>query len=211
MAPSTGLLSTSLWRAAQPLVLASQSRARRELLAGAGIAFDIEPADLDERAIEQSLGTHDGAAVAMALALAKAKFVSGRRPDRLVVGADQTLNFDAESLGKPAGREAARKQLLALRGATHHLHSAVVVVRDGEALFRHVDSARLTMRAFSESFLDAYLEAAGDAVTSSVGGYQLEGLGVQLFERIDGGHTTILGLPLLPLVAFLRQHGCLQE
>lgn len=203
--------SQGLWQAAQPLVLASQSRARRELLAGAGIAFDIEPADLDERGIEQSLGTHDGAAVAMALALAKAQLISGRRPDRLVVGADQTLNFDAGSIGKPAGREAARAQLLAMRGVTHHLHSAVVVVRNGETLFQYVDSAHLTMRAFSESFLDAYLEAAGDKVLSSVGGYQLEGLGVQLFERIDGDHTTILGLPLLPLVAFLRRHGCLQE
>jgi septum formation protein len=203
--------SQRLWRAEQPLVLASQSRARRELLAGAGIAFDIEPADLDERAIEASLGSHDGAEVAMALALAKAQLISGRRPDRLVVGADQTLNFGAESIGKPADRQAARAQLIALRGATHHLHSAVVVVRNGETLFSHVDSARLTMRAFSDRFLDAYLQAAGDAVTSSVGGYQLEGLGVQLFERIDGDHTTILGLPLLPLVAFLRRHGCLQE
>lgn len=202
---------SALWHAAQPLVLASQSRTRRDLLTGAGILFDAEPADLDERAIEANLDTEDGPSVAMALALAKARFVANRRPDRLVIGADQTLNFNGQSLGKSPNRAVARAQLLAMRGATHYLHAAVVAVRNGETLFRHVDSATLTMRAFSESFLDAYLEAAGDKVTTSVGGYQLEGLGVQLFERIEGDHTTILGLPLLPLVAFLRQHGCLQE
>jgi nucleoside triphosphate pyrophosphatase len=126
-----------------------------------------------------------------------------------VLGADQTLAFGARRFSKPTDRASARQQLLALRGQTHVLNSALAVVRDGAVLYNHVEPARLTMRWFSNEVLDRYLDTAGDTVTASVGGYQLERIGIHLFERIDGDHFTILGMPILPLLAFFRQAGAL--
>ena len=131
------------------------------------------------------------------------------RHEHLTFGADQTLALGNRRFSKPRDRDAARAQLLALRGQTHELHSAVAVVRGPEVLYQHVAVARLTMRAFTDDFLDRYLDATGAAVTQSVGAYQLERTGIHLFERIEGDHFTILGLPLLPLLAFLRRHGAL--
>jgi septum formation protein len=199
----------SLWLADQPLVLASQSAIRRAVLEAAGIPVESQPAPIDERAIEAASGAHDPAAVAVLLARAKARAVSAIMPGRLVLGADQTLALGDRRFSKPANRVAARDQLMALRGQTHALRSAVAAARNGEVVFEHCAVAWLTMRAFSKGFLDAYLEAAGDVVMTSVGAYQVEGLGLQLFERIDGDHFTILGLPLPPVLEFLRHDGAL--
>jgi septum formation protein len=196
-----------LWLAPQPLVLASKSDVRGKILAVAGLRFEIRPAQIDERAVEAKAGVTDAAAAARILARAKAETVSTTRPGQLVLGADQTLALGAKRFGKPADRTAAAEQLRALRGRTHELHSSLALVRDGKVLFDCVDSARLTMRAFSDKFLDDYLTIAGSAALSSVGGYQLEGIGIHLFERVEGDYYTILGLPLLPLLAFLRQNG----
>jgi septum formation protein len=146
-------------------------------------------------------------AVAEALAELKAQRVTRRHPGALVIGADQMLECEGVWFDKPSDRAAAREQLLALRGKTHQLVSCAVIVRDGERLWHKVDRARLTMRNFSENFLDGYLDAVGDEVLYSVGAYQLEGLGAQLFQRVEGDFFTILGLPLLPLLGFLRVHG----
>ncbi|HML15267.1 MAG TPA: Maf family protein [Xanthobacteraceae bacterium] len=198
-----------LWRAAAPLVLASGSAVRRRLLEAAGIPVEVRPASLDERALEASAPSEDPSAVAALLARAKALRVAGDLSGRLVVGADQTLALGRRRFDKPADRAAARAQLQALAGRTHELHAALAVARGRDVLFEHVAVARLTMRPLSEAFLDGYLEAAGAAVTASVGGYQLEAVGVHLFERIEGDHFTILGLPLLPLLAYLRAEGSL--
>ena len=198
-----------LWLDSWPLVLASKSASRRVLLEAAGIPVQIHPAEIDERSIEASAGRSDPSEVAALLARAKAKAVAANMPGRLVLGADQTLALDTRRFSKPTDRDAAAVQLQILRGATHALHSAVALARDGAIVYEHVDTARLTMRAFSEAFLQSYLDAAGDAVTASVGAYQLEGLGVQLFERVEGHHSTILGLPLLPLLDWLRKAGVL--
>jgi septum formation protein len=198
-----------LWLAGVPLVLASRSESRRAVLAGAGIPVEILPADIDERAIETHAGRTPAGEVALILARAKARAVAVQRPGRLVLGADQTLGLGDRLFAKPADLAGARAQLKSLRGTTHALHSAVVLVRDGAVVFEQCEMARLTMRDFSDRFLEAYLEAAGPAVTASVGGYQIEGVGIQLFERIDGDHFTILGLPLLQLLSYLRREGCL--
>lgn len=199
----------ALWLASEPLVLASASRVRQALLRNAGIAVEVCPAALDERAVEAAASSPHAAAVAALLSREKACAVARRRHGRLVLGGDQVLSFSSRRLAKPADRAAARARLLALRGRTHELHSAVALVRDDAILFQHVDVARLTMRAFSERFLDCYLDAVGDAATESVGAYQLEGLGVQLFERLEGDYFTVLGLPLVPVLAFLRRQGWL--
>ena len=196
-----------LWLAARPLVLASKSAARRALLEAAGIPVEIAPADIDERAVETRAGLNDPEAVALLLAREKARAVAVKFPGRMVLGADQTLALGKLRFSKAADRAAAREQIAALRGKTHMLHSAVAVVAADTVVFEYVDAAKLTMRAFSDGFLDDYLDAVGDAATASVGGYQLEGLGVHLFERVDGDYFTILGLPLLPLLAYLRQQG----
>ena len=201
----------ALWIAAEPLVLASKSTARRALLAGAGIAVEVLPADIDERGIEAKAPAQEAGAAAALLAREKARAVAAQRPGRLVLGADQTLVLGSRRFSKPADWAAAAEQLRALRGQTHALHSALSVMRDGKVLFEHADAARLTMRKFSDRFLEQYLEAAGDAVNASVGGYQLEKPGIQLFERIEGDYFTILGLPLLPLLDFLRREHCLAE
>ncbi len=196
-----------LWLAPQPLVLASKSDVRGKMLAAAGLRFEIRPAQLDERAVEAQAGPLDAAAAARLLARKKAGSVAATQAGRLVLGADQTLARDNKRFSKPAGRAEAADQLRELRGRTHELHSGLALVRDGETLFDCVDTARLTMRDFSDGFLEDYLDMAGGAALTSVGGYQLEGVGVHLFERVDGDYFTILGLPLLPLLAFLRKEG----
>jgi septum formation protein len=198
-----------LWLADRPLVLASSSKARRMVLEAAGIPVECIPADIDERGIEAAAGAIGPGEAAGLLALEKARAISVQQPGRLVLGADQTLALGERRFSKPIDRAAAHAQLLVLRGQTHALHAAVACVRDSETVFAHREVARLTMRNFSEPFLDSYIEAAGDAVTASVGAYQVEGLGLQLFERIDGDHFTILGLPLLPVLDFLRRDGFL--
>ena len=198
-----------LWLAEAPIVLASKSVVRHAMLRDAGLAVEIVPADIDERAIEQRAGLHDPGEIAALLAREKARAISGGLTDRLVLGADQTLALGERRFSKPTDRAAARAQLEALSGRTHELHSAVALLRGGTVLFEHREVARLTMRALSDRFLDAYLDAIGAAVTTSVGGYQLEKAGIQLFERIDGDHFVILGLPLLALLRFLRHEGWL--
>ena len=198
----------SLWLASQPLVLASQSKVRRALLEAAGIPVEARPAHLDERAIEQGVKGGPGE-VALTLAREKARTVAAMMGPALVVGCDQTLALGERRFSKPADRAAARAQLMALRGKTHELHSAVCVCRNGGVTFGHVAVARLTMREFSESFLDAYLDEAGASVTASVGAYQLERFGIHLFEKIEGDHFTILGLPLPALLEELRREKVL--
>lgn len=194
----------SIWRGTDPLILASQSRARKSLLANAGIVFEAVPADIDERAVQKSSGLTAPDNIALLLAREKALFVSAGNPGRMVVGADQTLALGNKLFSKPTGRPQASEQLRTLAGQTHQLCSAVAVARDGKILFADISIARMTMRPLSGDEIRSYLDDAGDAVTTSVGAYQLESLGVHLFERIEGDHFTILGLPLLPLLAFLR-------
>ncbi len=199
----------SIWLAKDPMILASQSRARQMLLANAGIAFEAIPADIDERAVQNSSGLSAPGEIAKLLAREKALWVSQQKPGRVVVGADQTLALGSQLFSKPAGRAAAAEQLRLLAGTHHELHSAFAVARDGKILFADASIAKMTMRPLGESEIEAYLDQAGEAVTTSVGAYQLEGLGVHLFERIEGDHFTILGLPLLPLLAFLRSERLL--
>jgi septum formation protein len=199
----------TLWRGKYPLILASQSRARQALLTNAGISFEAVTAEIDERAVQQVSGLSAPGEIASLLAREKALSVSARLPGKFVIGADQTLALGERLFSKPAGRAQAAEQLRALAGRSHELHSAVAVARDGKILFEAVAIAGMTMRRLSEAEIDVYLDEAGDAVTSSVGAYQLEGLGVHLFERIEGDHFTILGLPLLPLLAFLRSQRLL--
>jgi septum formation protein len=194
----------TIWCGKSPLILASQSRARQALLTNAGIAFEATPADIDERAIQQASGLSAPDDIAGLLAREKALWVSSHHAGQYVVGADQTLALEQRLFSKPAGRAQAAEQLRALAGHSHELHSAVAVVRDGKILFADTAIARMTMRQLTDAEIEAYLDEAGEAVTTSVGAYQLEGLGVHLFERIEGDHFTILGLPLLPLLAFLR-------
>lgn len=191
------------------VVLASASKTRAGMLERAGVAVLRDPAAIDETEAKES-GRAEGLAVgdvAEMLADLKARRVTRRHPGALVVGADQMLECEDRWFDKPDGAGAAREQLLALRGRTHRLVSAAVVVRDGERLWHHVSTVRMTMRPFSEAFLDDYLRQAGDGVLHSVGAYQFEGLGAQLFSRVDGDFFSVLGLPLLPLLGFLRLHG----
>jgi len=199
-----------LWLAEKPLVLASKSASRRAILEAAGIPLEVRPADVDERAMESAAVPADAGAVAELLAREKARAVAAAMPGRLVLGADQTLALGARRFDKPANREAAREQLHALAGKTHELHSAIAFVRGGDVLHEQVRVARMTMRAFSDRFLETYLDLAGPAVIASVGAYQVEGLGIHLFERFDADHFTILGLPLLDALSFLRTAGHLE-
>ncbi|MBN9604583.1 MAG: septum formation protein Maf [Afipia felis] len=189
------------------LILASQSAARQALLRGAKVQFEARPADLDERGIEQTSRLSDAAAVAALLAKEKALHVSRAHPNAYVIGADQTLALGTKIFAKADDRAQAREQLKSLCGRTHELHSAVAIVKGGEILFESISTAHMTMRPLSDVQLEAYLDLAGEAVTASVGGYQLEGAGVHLFEKIEGDYFTILGLPLLPLLGFLRGIG----
>ena len=198
---------------APTLVLASQSRSRRELLQAAGMVFTTQPAHIDEAGVKQSARAEGAgvADVAILLAELKATRISARIPDALVIGADQILVCDDIWFDKPASLEQAREHLLFLRGKTHILVTSVICLRDGNRLWHHVAEPRLTMRSFSDAFLADYLVGEGDAVMETVGAYRLEGLGVHLFDRIDGEFSAILGLPLLPLLGFLRQHGVLTD
>ena len=199
----------TVWRGDAPLILGSQSAVRRSLLVNAGIAVETMPADIDERGIQKESGLTDPGKIAALLAAEKAKSISAQHPGRYVIGADQTLALGERMFSKPADRAAAAAQIKTLAGETHALHSAVVVAKDGAPLFSHVSVARMTMRPLTDENIAAYLDEAGDAVRSSVGAYQLEKTGVHLFERIDGDHFTILGLPLLPLLGFLRSRDLL--
>lgn len=191
------------------VVLASASESRGALLRNAGVAVERDPANLDEASVKDAIRAQDGTAaeVAETLAELKAQRVSQRHAGALVIGADQMLQCGGIWFDKPVDLDHARGHLIALRGKTHELLSAVCVVRDGECLWRHLESAQLTMRPFSDAFLDEYLSQTGDSVCSSVGAYRLEDRGAQLFSRIDGDYFTILGLPLLPLLGFLINHG----
>jgi septum formation protein len=188
------------------IILASGSAFRKQLMHQAGLSFDVIPARIDERAIEEPL--YNGGAsveqIADALAIAKASEVSHRSPGKYVVGSDQIMSMRGEIFHKSKTLEQARTQLLTMRGKTHRLSSAVSIVKNGETLWTHVATADMTFREYSEDFLDSYIERAGDAVLLSVGAYQFEGLGQQLFEKIEGDFFTILGLPMLPLLAALR-------
>jgi septum formation protein len=203
------MAAMTIWRGKDPLILASQSRARQMLLANAGIPHVAIPADIDERAVQKASGRSAPGEIARLLASEKARFVSSQNPGRYVIGADQTLALGNRLFSKPDGRTAAAEQLRLLAGASHELHSAFAVARDGSILLADVSIARMTMRRLGEIEIEAYLDQAGEAVTTSVGAYQLEGLGVHLFERIEGDHFTVLGLPLLPLLAFLRSERLL--
>lgn len=191
------------------LILASSSPSRRQLLSNAGLTFEVQPPGVDEEEAKRSLlsGRTAPQGIAEKLAEMKAMRISAKHPGAMVVGGDSTLACQGRLFDKPPTIEAARKQLLALRGQTHELFSCVVVARGGTRLWHWNERARLTMRPFNEAFLDAYLARAGDAVLGSVGAYQLEGLGAHLFSRVDGDYFTILGLPLLPLLSFLAGHG----
>jgi len=194
-----------LWCGKSPLILASQSSARKMLLANAGLEFKAITADIDERRVQADSKLSNPREIALLLAREKARAVSVGHPGSYVIGADQTLALGERLFNKPTGRLQAMAQLRDLAGNSHELNSAVAVAHDGKIVFEDVSVARMTMRPMTEAELSAYLEAAGDAVTSSVGAYQLESLGIHLFERIEGDHFTILGLPLLPLLAFLRR------
>ena len=195
-----------------PLVLASSSATRARLLADAGLPILVDPAAVDEEEIRASFLAEgrDATACAVALAEAKATRVSARHAGALVVGADQILDCAGRWLEKPRDLEAARAQLTLLRGKRHTLISSAAVVRNGAPVWHSVDRAQLTMRTFSDAFLNDYVAAGGTELLDSVGAYQLEGLGAQLFERVEGDFFTILGLPLLPLLDFLRGHGTLE-
>jgi septum formation protein len=195
-----------LWISPRALVLASGSITRRDMLMAAGVPVETVKPAVDERAVEMPLlaAGESPARIALALAVAKASAVSAQQPGRLVLGADQTLACAGETFHKAADRSAAARQIAALAGRDHELHSAFALVRDGEVLAEGQQTARLTMRSLTPAFIDGYLDRVGAAALSSVGGYQIEGLGVQLFERIEGDHFTILGLPLLPVLAALH-------
>ena len=190
------------------IILASASRARLQMLERVGIACLVQPASIDEVEITRSLAA-DGAGpadIAETLAMLKAQRISQRVPDAMVIGADQVLECDGSLFSKPRDRDEARAHLQTLSNRTHRLTSAVVCARQGNRLWHHVDSARMTMRALTPAFIDDYVDRMGDRILFTVGGYEIEGLGPQLFSRIQGDVFTILGLPLLPLLGFLRTH-----
>lgn len=193
------------------LILASQSPFRRMLMENAGLSFTTEAARIDERAVETALAARNPSPqdVAETLAIEKARDVAGRHPGVLVIGSDQTLSLEGRVFHKPADMAEAKSHLASMSGRTHSLNCGIALVQDGETLWSQVSVAHLSMRPLSDSFIDRHLSRVGDKVLASVGAYQLEGEGVQLFERIDGDYFTILGLPLLPLLAKLRDLGAI--
>jgi len=193
----------------EPLVLASGSATRADMLRAAGLAFEVVVPRVDEEALKAGLLAEGASArdVADALAEMKAARVSGRRPEALVLGCDQTLSCEGRLFSKPASPEEAREQLRALMGRTHKLHSAAVIFQGEQPVWRHVSEARLTMERLSDAWLDGYVARNWDSLRHSVGGYRIEEEGVRLFSRIAGDHFTILGLPLLPLLSFLSVRG----
>jgi septum formation protein len=197
----------AIWTGSAPLLLASTSPTRRKLLESAGLPVDTQAPGIDERAIDPR--NLDPLSLARHLADEKALAVSRRHPERLVLGADQVLACDAEVFHKPGDREAARAQLRRLSGRSHVLRSAGALARGGAVIDTFDASALLAMRPLSDDAIDTYLAAAGPDALQSVGVYQLENLGIHLFEKVEGDHSTILGLPLLPLLAALRRLGCL--
>jgi septum formation protein len=209
-----GSMSGFLQEGRPPLVLASSSAARARLLKAAGLEFSVRPADLDEATMREAISGESGlgpADIAEVLARAKAEAISEGAGGAFVIGADQVLEFDGEILGKPETMEQARLRLLDLAGKTHRLHTAVALSKDGESIFAHGEVAALTMRAVSPAFIGRYLAAAGPDVLNSVGAYQIESLGIELFAKIDGDFFSILGLPLLPLLDALRRQGAIES
>ena len=195
-----------------PLILASGSAARRQILTGAGVPFGVQPADIDEEALKEALLAKGERPIAIAQALARAKALArSKQTPGLVIGADQTLDLAGTLFNKAASLAEAEASLRLLRGKTHRLHSATALALNGQLVWQEVVSASLTMRDFSDRFLSGYLEQQGPAILSCVGGYQLESHGVQLFEQIEGDYFTILGLPLSGLLAQLRQWGVLDQ
>lgn len=194
------------------VILASGSATRQRLLRAAGVPFTVDVASIDETGVIESLTAERASArdVADLLAELKALKVSARHPQAFVIGADQVLSLGSEMFQKPGTRAGAREQLKRLRGRTHVLSSALCIAREGAVIWRTVAEVRLTMRDFSDAFLDKYLADAGEEILGSVGAYHVEGLGIQLFSRIEGDTFTILGLPLVPLIDFLRLHGMLK-
>lgn len=202
---------SNFWLAEKPLLLASGSVTRRALLESAGLPVEVLKAPVDEKAIAATLLEErtPPREIAIALAHAKAEAASRKAPDRPLLAADQTLDHAGSLMMKPVDRDHARQQLVRLRGKTHYLHSAVVLRRGDTVLWSGVSSAALTMRAFSDGFLEAYLDKMGRTICETVGGYQLEALGAHLFEDIEGDHSTILGLPMMPVLHALRDLGFL--
>ncbi|MDD9908275.1 MAG: Maf-like protein [Ahrensia sp.] len=193
------------------ITLASASRHRATLLRNAGVDFEQQSANIDERAVEAAL---DGSGTtppdrATILAEAKAHDVSDRNPSELTIGCDQILSLGEDILHKVSSMEEARRRLLLLSGETHHLHSSVVLVRDGNTLWRHVESCAMTMRDLDPAYIGRHLAKVGDGVLASVGAYQIEGPGAQLFEKIEGDFFSIIGLPLIPLLGALRHEGAI--
>lgn len=189
------------------LILASKSAARREMLTGAGVPFAVRVADVDEAAVKAAFNPADAAGLAEELARTKALAVSRLERDAWVLGADQTLAFDGGLISKAGDLGEASSRLSAMRGRVHHLHSGAALARGGEVVWSGVDTAGMHVRDFSDAFLDAYLAAEGDGLLACVGSYRLEGMGAQLFERIEGDYFTVLGLPLWAVLEQLRRHG----
>jgi septum formation protein len=201
----------ALWTHSEKLLLASTSATRLTLLVSAGLSVETQNAGIDERAVEEAAAHEslDPPALAARLAAEKALAVSRRHPDRVVLGADQVLACDGQVFHKPADRAAAHAQLKRLAGRRHSLHSAGALAIGGQAVERFSETAHLTLRPLTDEAIELYLDLAGPDVLKSVGVYQLEGFGIHLFEAVEGDHSTILGLPLLPLLAALRRLGCL--
>lgn len=191
----------------KPLILASLSPFRKSILENAGLEFDVEGAKIDERELEKTLGKITPQELAKKLAMKKAEDVSSRFPDAFVIGCDQTLELEGNALHKVANLEGVRDRLFSLSSKTHYLHSGIALAKAGKADWVGLSTAKMTVRSLSPEFIDYYIDKAGEDVQSSVGAYQVEGLGIQLFDKIDGDYFTIIGLPLLLLLQKLRETG----